>query len=77
MTGFSINYYETSDGVYPAEEFILSQPLKMRAKIFRILELLEEMGNALRMPYSEYLDDGIFQIRAHIGNDITRILYFS
>ena len=76
MSNFTISYYETSDGEYPAEEFILSQNVKMRAKIFRILELLEEKGNALRMPYSEHLDDGIFQIRAQVGNDITRVLYF-
>ena len=76
MANFSVNYYDTADGCYPAEEFILSQDIKMRAKIFRILELLEDKGNMLRMPYSEYLEDGIFQIRAQIGNDITRVLYF-
>ena len=76
MSNFIINYYETSEGEYPVEEFILSQNIKMRAKIFHILDLLEEKGNALRMPYSEHLDDGIFQIRAQVGNDITRVLYF-
>ena len=48
----------------------------MRAKIYRMLELLEERGNTLRMPYSEHLDDGIFQLRIQVGNNITRMLYF-
>lgn len=63
-------------GTYPAEEFILSQDVKMRAKLFRLLELLEEKGNTLREPYSKSLDDGIFEIRAKQGSNITRVLYF-
>ena len=73
---FTLIFYETNDGECPVEDFINSQPLKMRAKIARVLELLEENGNLLRMPYSEYLEDGIFQIRAQVGSDITRVLYF-
>ena len=30
-------------------------------------------GNELRKPYSEELDDGIFEIRAKVGSDITRL----
>ncbi len=48
----------------------------MRAKLFRLLELLEEKGNTLREPYSKSLDDGIFEIRAKQGSNITRVLYF-
>lgn len=76
MANFEVGFYETAEGHAPAEEFIRSQPTKMRAKILRALELLEEKGNSLRMPHSEFLDDGIFQIRAKVGNDISRVLYF-
>ena len=48
----------------------------MQAKIFMVLELLEEMGPALRLPYSENLQDGIFEVRAKQGSDISRVLYF-
>ncbi len=75
-SAFSIDFYETLNGDCPVEDFIKSQNVKMRAKIYRTLELLEERGNFLRMPHSEHLDDGIFQIRAQIGNDIARVLYF-
>ena len=48
----------------------------MRAKIFMMLEFLEDKGPALREPYSKPLGDGIFEIRAKQGRDITRVLYF-
>ena len=73
---FEVEYYEKSDGTYPAEEFILSQDIKMQTKLFHLLELLELKGNELREPYSKSLSDGIFEIRAIQGNNITRVLYF-
>lgn len=76
MQRFEVEYFEKEDGTYPAEEFILSQDVKIRAKLFRLLELLEEKGNTLREPYSKSLDDGIFEIRAKQGSNITRVLYF-
>jgi phage-related protein len=48
----------------------------MQAKLFMMLEFLEEKGPALREPYSKSLEDGIFEIRAKQGSDITRVLYF-
>lgn len=50
--------------------------MKMRAKILRMLMLLEQNGNELRAPYSKALEDGIFELRVQQGTDITRILYF-
>ena len=76
MSNFKVEYFEKSDGTFPAEEFILSQNFKMQAKIFRALELLEIKGNELREPFSKHLEDGIFEIRAIQGNDISRVLYF-
>lgn len=73
---FTVEFYETQAGDCPVEDFIKTQDVKMRAKIYRMLEMLEEWGNALRMPYSEHLDDGIFQIRVQVGSNITRVLYF-
>lgn len=73
---FSVEYYEKDDGTRPAEEFILSQDMKMQAKLFMLLEFLEEMGPELREPYSKSLGDGIFEIRAKQGSNISRVLYF-
>ena len=74
--GYSVEYYEREDGSKPAEEFILSQNNKMQAKLFMTLEFLEERGPALREPYSKPLGDGFFEVRAKVGSDISRVLYF-
>lgn len=76
MGHFEVVFFEKSDGTSPALEFILSQDKKMKAKLLRLIELLEIEGNELREPYSKPLGDGIFEIRAKQGTDITRVLYF-
>lgn len=68
--------YEKENGEVPVEKFLDSLDVKMRAKMFGMIELLQEKGNALREPYSKHLDDGIFELRCKVGNDITRVLYF-
>ena len=40
------------------------------------MALLEEKGTELRLPYSEHLDDGIFELRTKQGRNIIRNLYF-
>ena len=73
---FIVEFYETEDGKKPVEEFLDSLNDKMAAKMVGLMELLEEKGNELRMPYSEALGDGIFELRCKQGTDITRVLYF-
>ena len=38
--------------------------------------MIKQAGPNLRLPYSEHLDDGVFEIRAKQGSNITRVLYF-
>lgn len=76
MEEFSILFYEKEDGTSPAELFLLGLNPKMQAKMFGLLGILQEKGNALREPYSKHLDDGIFELRCKFGSDITRVLYF-
>lgn len=76
MAEFEIIFYEKQNGDCPAEEFIASLDIKVRAKVVALLELLEEKGNRLREPYSKSIDDGIFEIRCKIGRNAVRVLYF-
>lgn len=76
MGNFTVEFFEREDGTFPAEEFILSQNVKMQVKLFRLLELLELKGNELQEPYSKSILDGIFEIRAKQGTDAARVLYF-
>ena len=76
MSKFIIEFFEKSDGTYPAEEFILSQDLKMKSRLYRTLAVLETDGNNIREPYSKFLGDGIYEVRVQQVNNIARVLYF-
>ena len=76
MSNYIINFFKKQDGSCPVEEFLDSLDNKMRAKILLAIVLLETNGPQLREPYSKPLGDGIFEIRAKQGNNITRTLYF-
>lgn len=73
---FIVEFFEKDNNTCPAEEFLFSLNNKMAAKMFGIIEVLEEKGNLLREPYSKHIDDGIFEIRVKVGNDIARVMYF-
>lgn len=64
------------NGDCPIEEYLDSIDKKLRAKVLWTISLLETNGNMLGMPYSEHLDDGIFELRTKQGSDISRVLYF-
>lgn len=73
---FDLEFYALSNGQKPVEEFLNELPVKMRIKAIDSLDLLEEYGNQLRMPYSKALEDGIFELRIKFSSDIARIFYF-
>ena len=73
---FQVEFYETEDGRIPVREFLDSLDPKMSAKMVGLMEILEEKGNALREPYSAPLGDGIFELRAVQGSNISRALFF-
>ena len=73
---FQIEFYETEKGIQPAKEILLSLDTKMRAKMVNTISILQDNGYELREPYSKYLSEGIFELRARVGSDITRVLYF-
>ena len=76
MEKFEVVFYEKENGYCPVEEFIDALDVKMRAKLVGLLEILEEKGNQLREPYSKPIDDGIFEIRCKVGNNIPESVKF-
>ena len=75
-SSYKVEFYDTPNGTKPAKDFIAGLPPKMRAKMLRVISVLEVNGSELREPYSKHLDDGIFELRGQVGSDISRILYF-
>ncbi|MDO4961869.1 MAG: type II toxin-antitoxin system RelE/ParE family toxin [Eubacteriales bacterium] len=76
MENFEVEFYENDSGVRPAQEFIMSLDKKMQAKMVSMISILQDNGYELREPYSKHLSEGIFELRAKVGSDITRVLYF-
>jgi phage-related protein len=73
---YQVALFEKENGDIPVEDFINSLDDKMSAKIYRLLTLISEIGPELREPYSKHMDDGIFELRAKVGSNISRVLYF-
>ena len=73
---YQVDFYETIDGKQPAKDFLLSLDYAMRAKMISTISILQDNGPELRKPYSEHLNDGIFELRARVGTNISRVLYF-
>lgn len=71
-----IKFYEDQTGRIPVKEFLDGLDIKMRQKMLRSIQALQDMGISLRMPLSESLEDGIFELRAKSGTNISRVMYF-
>lgn len=76
MEKYQVIFYKKENGSEPAKEFLLDLDVKMRAKMIRTIELLQNNGPDLREPYSKSLGDQIFELRAKVDSDISRVLYF-
>ena len=76
MALFEVEFYQLPNGREPARDFLMGFEIKMRAKMADTISLLQDNGFDLREPYSKHLTDGIFELRAKVGSDATRILYF-
>lgn len=71
-----VEFYELPNGTEPAKKFLDSLDKKLRAKMFREIDLLEENGPDLRMPHSRPVGNGIFELRTKQSSNISRVMYF-
>lgn len=76
MPKFEVEFYENANGEQPVKEFLQGLDPKMRAKMMLMISVLQDNGYELREPYSKHLSEGIFELRAKVGSDLTRVLYF-
>lgn len=76
MRNYRVEYYETAQGISPLAEFLNSTNHKLAVKINGEIALLEEFGPQLRKPYSKYLAEGLFELRAIHATSIARVPYF-
>lgn len=53
MGKYKIDYYATSSGKIPVQEFIDDLPETAKSRVYNTLELLAEFGHLLRMPHTK------------------------
>ena len=78
---FDIDFYKMENGSVPVQDFLYSLEPKLRAKAFRDIELLKNLGNELREPYVKPIkgenNKGLYELRIKFSSDIARIFYFT
>lgn len=67
---WSIEYADSE-----VEKFVLDMPSGLRAKYFRLAELMEEFGANLGMPHSRSMSEGLFELRVKSQEGIARVFY--
>ncbi len=73
---WQIEYYESAGGRSPVEEFIDKLDAKSKARVARTLDLLEEFGIDLGMPYAKHLKKQLWELRVRHSKNRYRIIYF-
>ncbi len=73
---WNVEYYQTEKGRFSVADFIDSLDAKSRAKVARTLDLLEEFGAELGMPYARRLEKQLWELRIRYGRNRYRIIYF-
>lgn len=73
---WTVIYYEDKNKNCPVQEFIDSRSERNQAKVFALLDVLEEKGPNLPRPYADLLRDEIHELRIKLSGEQSRILYF-
>ena len=76
MVRGNIRTFTTEAGGKPVEDRIRSLAHEAQAEAMLVLELLEVHGSDLAMPHARYVEDGLWELRAHVRRVQLRILYF-
>jgi len=73
---WNIEYYQSEAGRSPVKEFIDSLDAKSRTRVAKTLDLLEEFGIDLGMPFARHLEKQLWELRVRHGRNRYRIIYF-
>lgn len=73
---FNVFYYFSSRGDRVVETFIQRLDPKTRAKVERVIDLLQELGPNLLRPHADIVSGKIRELRIRFASDHIRILYF-
>ncbi len=75
---WELEFYQDSQGNIPVQDFICKQSAKVKAKILKYTDLLQELGLSLGQPYIEKLTGSdVWELRIRHGSNYYRIFYFA
>ena len=73
---YEMIYYETSRGEEVVKEFLHGLDLKLQAKVYARLKLLQEEGPDRKRPYADVVEGKIRELRVRLARNQIRVLYF-
>ena len=76
MAEYEVLFYEAADGGCLTQEFLDGLAPKVRGKVAKWLELLEQEGPNLPRPYADVIRGKIRELRVSFGGLHHRLLYF-
>ena len=68
-------FYRNISGQCPVEKFIDELPDEDAKEVVASIAALRELGNKARRPLADYLEDGIYELRARRLKKRFRVLY--
>jgi len=75
---WEVEYYRDSQGNIPVQDFIRRQSDKVKAKILKFIDLLEDLNLSLGQPYVKKLaDSDVWELKIRHSSNYYRILYFA
>ncbi|MFN0138003.1 MAG: type II toxin-antitoxin system RelE/ParE family toxin [Phycisphaerae bacterium] len=79
MPATEVLFYCEADGSAPVEEWLGELARHDRRafnKCWEVIRRLQALGHDLRRPTADLLEDGIYELRARVGQVNYRVLYF-
>jgi phage-related protein len=73
---WTIEHYLSETGRSQVREFIDSLDSKSKSRVAKTLDLLEEFGINLGMPYTRHLEKNLWELRVRYDKNRYRIIYF-
>ena len=76
MEEYTCIFYKTIAGKSPVEDFIEGLEEKTQDKFILKKQLLQDFGPQLRYPHTDYIGEGIFELRFKGKEGQIRVLFF-
>lgn len=76
MSPTRILFFVADDLTVPVADWLDGLVPKVRDKLLARLKRLRDLGHELRRPESDYLRDGLHELRVRFGHTNYRIVYF-